>query len=628
MVELPPITLRLRGRKVVGRVAFSLLLLAAISVGALAGLLFVYSSDLPQIHALEDFRPDIVTELYADDGQIVGSFALQRRILLTYEQIPPVLKDAILTTEDQHFDEHWGVDFTRVAGAAYRNILAHRVTEGASTLTMQLAGTLFLDRSDRSMRRKIQETLLAIQIERHYSKQQIFTMYCNQIYLSHGNYGFEAASEYYFGKPVGKLTLPEAALLAGIIPGPRFSPVLHAQRARARRNLVLSLMASERKISSAEAEAASETPMTLHLTTPRNSFAPYFVEEIRQYLERTYGTAAVHEQGLRVYTTLNVGMQRSADQAVLDGLHEYDRRHGWRGNLRNIVKEGVAKLDSYDSDDWHGTIDKGSYVTGLVRAVDASTATVKIGPYAAMVSAPAISWTGHKSPGDILKAGDLALFKILDITGTTAKVELEQALTVQGALLAIDNPSGEIKAMVGGSSFEESKFDRATQALRQTGSSFKVYVYAAAIQKGFSPFDTIVDAPVTFRSGGQDYSPKNYDEKFEGRITLRRALADSRNVPAVRLLDQVGVQNVVATARRFGITSPLPPYLPLALGAADLTLMEHVSAFTVFPDDGIHIEPHMIRRVTTYDGALLEEPRPKVNDVIPPEVARTMVAML
>jgi penicillin-binding protein 1A len=194
--------------------------------------------------------------------------------------------------------------------------------------------------------------------------------------------------------------------------------------------------------------------------------------------------------------------------------------------------------------------------------------------------------------------------------------------------LAIDNPSGEIKAMVGGSSFEDSKFDRATQALRQTGSSFKVYVYAAAIQKGFSPFDTIVDAPVTFRSGGQDYSPKNYDEKFEGRITLRRALADSRNVPAVRLMDQVGVQKVIETARRFGITSPLPPYLPLALGAADLTLMEHVSAFTVFPDDGIHIEPHMIRRVTTYDGALLEEAKPQVTDVIPPDVARTMVSML
>src|SRR5260370_17080405 len=213
MVDLPPITLRLRGRKVVGRVAFALLLLGSIAVGALAGLIFVYSSDLPQIRALEDFGASVVTELYADDGQIIGSFALQRRILLTYEQIPQVLKDAILTTEDQHFEEHWGVDFTRVAGAAWRNLLAHRVAEGASTLTMQLAGTLFLDRSDRTMRRKIHETLLALQIERHYTKQQIFTMYCNQIYLSHDNYGFQAASEYSFGKPLTNLTLPHPPLL-------------------------------------------------------------------------------------------------------------------------------------------------------------------------------------------------------------------------------------------------------------------------------------------------------------------------------------------------------------------------------------------------------------------------------
>ncbi|MBZ5641598.1 MAG: transglycosylase domain-containing protein, partial [Acidobacteriia bacterium] len=228
MVDLPPITLQLRGRKVVGRLAFSLLLIGAIALGTATGLIFVYSSDLPQVRALEDFRPEIVTELYADDGQVVGNFALQRRVLLTYEQIPQVLKDAILTTEDQHFEQHWGVDFTRVAGAAWRNILARRVVEGASTITMQLAGTLFLDRSDRHMGRKIQEALLAIQIERHYSKQQILTMYCNQIYLSHGNYGFEAASEYYFGKPVGKLTLDEAALLAGMIRGPSYSPILHA----------------------------------------------------------------------------------------------------------------------------------------------------------------------------------------------------------------------------------------------------------------------------------------------------------------------------------------------------------------------------------------------------------------
>jgi len=628
MVELPPITLRLRGRKVVGRVAFAMLLLASIAIGALAGLLFVYSSDLPQIRALEDFRPDIVTELYADDGQIIGSFALQRRILLTYEQIPPVLKNAILTTEDQHFEEHWGVDFTRVAGAAWRNFLAHRVAEGASTLTMQLAGTLFLDRSDRTMRRKIQETLLALQIERHYTKQQILTMYCNQIYLSHGNYGFEAASEYYFSKPVGKLTVPEAALLAGMIRGPSYSPILHAQRALARRNVVLDRMAHAGKITQVQAQQAIAAPLALHIEAPHNTLAPYFVEEIRKYLEGTYGTQTVHERGLRVYTTLNVEAQRAANQAVRDGLHAYDRRHGWRGRLENILRDHRDTLDSYEDDDWRWPINKGDYVTGLVTAVDDKAATIKVGPYRALLTQPDFSWTRHRSPKEILAPGDLAQVSIKDLNGSVAHVQLEQNVGPQAAIVAIDNPTGEIKAMVGGYSFDESKFNRATQAQRQVGSSFKIYVYSAAVEQGFTPFDTILDAPFTTISGGQPYSPHNYDEKFEGLITLRRALEGSRNVPAVKLAEKIGMNSVIDMARRFGITSALPPYLPITLGAADLNLLEHTSAFTVFPDDGIRIDPHMIRRVATYDGALLEQAHPAVHDVVEPDVARTMTAML
>src|SRR5229473_1996593 len=628
MVELPQITLRLRGRKVVGRVAFAMLLLGSIAIGALAGTLFVYSSDLPQIRALEDFQPDVVTELYADDGQVVGNFALQRRVLLSYEQYPQVLKDAILTTEDQHFEEHWGVDFTRVAGAAWKDLLAHRVVEGASTVTMQLAGTLFLDRSDRRMGRKIQEALLALQIERHYSKQQIFTMYCNQIYLSHGNYGFEAASEYYFGKPVGKLNVQEAALLAGLIRGPSYSPILHPQRALSRRNLVLELMAHSGKITDAQSRQAIAQPMGLHLQAPRNTLAPYFVEEIRKYLESTYGTEMVHQRGLRVYTTLNVSMQQAANRAVRDGLHAYDRRHGWRGKLDNILVDKTDTLDSYEDDDWRWPINKGDYVQGLVTAVDQKAAAIKLGSLHASLTPPDFAWTTRKSPTDVLKPGDLVEVSVKEINGTVAHVQLEQNVGPQAAIVAIDNPTGEIKAMVGGYSFDESKFNRSTQAQRQVGSSFKIYVYSAAIEMGFTPFDTILDAPFTTMSGGQPYSPHNYDEKFEGVITLRRALDGSRNVPAVKLAEKVGMNSVIEMARRFGITSPLPPYLPITLGAADLNLLEHTSAFTVFPDDGIRIDPHMIRRVTTYDGALLEQAHPAVHDVIAPDVARTMTAML
>ncbi len=621
-------TVKIAGGKLFGRLAFSFLVICAIAFGAAVGLLFVYTSDLPEVHALEDYHPDVVTELYADDGQPIGNFAIQRRILLTYGQIPKVLKDAILTTEDQHFEEHWGVDFPRVLQAAWHDMAHHRIAEGASTLTMQLAGGLFLNRSDRSFHRKIEETMLALQIERHYTKEQIFTMYCNQIYLGSGTYGFEAASEFYFGVPVGKVTLSQAATLAAIIRGPIYSPTAHPERALARRNLVLDLMLRDGKITKEQFASARKEGLGLHISGSRNDLAPYFVEDIRQYLEHTYGTAAVHEQGLRVYTTLNVQAQKAADKALRDGLHSYDRRHGWRGELPNILSDHLGTIDSYQNEDWRGAIEKGDYVTGLVTSVAPTYAMVKIGALRAMLTPADFAWTGHKVPSELVKPGDLVQVSIKEIKGTTAEVQLEQDPAAQAALVAIDNASGEIKAMVGGYDFGDSKFNRATQAMRQTGSSFKVYVYAEALEQGMTPFDTVVDAPVSFRSGGQIYAPHNYDEKFEGRITLRRALADSRNVPAVRLLDKVGIEHVIDLARKFGIKSPLPPYLPLALGAADLTLMEHTSAFTVFPDDGIHIEPHYIRKVTSYDGSVLEEPRPEVTDVIPPDVARTMVAML
>src|SRR5690348_10410526 len=628
MLSLPPITLRLRGWKLIDRVALAFLLLCSIALGAACGLLFVYASDLPEIRALETYRPTVVTEVYADDGQLVGSFALQRRILMTYEQCPKVLYNAVTAIEDQHFEEHWGIDFPRVAGAAWRKLLKGGRAQGASTITMQLAGNLFLDRSEISLRRKMQEILLALQIERRYTKPQIFTMYANQVYLAHGNYGFAAAAQFYFGKNVSDLKLQEAALLAGMIRGPIYSPLADPARALSRRNLVLHRMEEEGKITPAEEDAAKKTPLGLHLQYPRNDLAPYFFEDIRKYLEATYGTEAVHERGLRVYTTLNIKMQQAANQALRDGLHAYDRRHGWRGDCPNIIRDNLGKLDTYEDEDWRHAIEKGSYVTGLVLAVDDRYATIKIGSYRAILSPPDFAWTGRKKPTELLKAGDLAQFSIQELHEATARVQLEQQPGPQAALLAIDNSMGEIKAMVGGYSFEDSKFNRATQAYRQVGSSFKVYLYANALEKGASPFDTISDTPFTAISGGQPYSPHNYDEKFEGTITLRRALADSRNVPAVKLAEKVGINSVVDMARRFGITTPLPPYLPLVLGAADMKLEEHVSAFTVFPDDGIRIDPHMIRRVTSYDGALLEEAHPEVHDVISPDVARTMTAML
>ncbi len=631
MLRIPPVAFNFRGRRreiPPGRFFFAFLVLAAMAVGAAVGLLFVYASELPEVRALENYRPNVVTELYADDGQLIGSFALQRRVLLTFDQIPASLRDALLVTEDQHFFDHIGLDLPRVAQAAWRNISQMRKAEGASTITMQLAGGLFLDRTDPSYRRKIQEALLAMQIERYYTKQQIFAMYANQIYLAHGMYGFEAAAQYYFSKSVGELELHEAALLVGLAKGPSYSPLLNPRGAQARRNLVLGRMATEKKITAEQARQASEMPLGLRIQAPRNDLAPYFVEEIRKHLERAYGAEAVHERGLRVYTTINAAIQRAANQAVRDGLHAYDRRHGWRGRLTNVLRQRGGKLEDFQSEDWRRPTEPGSSVTALVLEADSRGATLRIGTLRAVLTPADIAWTARRAPSELLKPGDLPLVRVNEIKGGIARVSLEQRPAAQAALVVIENASGEVKALVGGYDFEDSKFNRATQALRQVGSSFKPFVYTAAIEAGRSPFDTIVDAPYQTISGGQAYAPQNYDEKFEGRITLRRALAGSRNVPAVKLAEEIGIEHVVEVARRFGITSPLPPYLPLALGAAEITLLEHASAFSVFPGDGIRIEPHLIRRVTSYDGLTLEEARPMVHDVISPETARTMVAMM
>lgn len=627
MQIFPPIApVEVRGRRFFGYAVFALLLVIAMAVGALAGLIFVYASDLPQVRALEEYRPSVITEVYADDGSVIGSFALQRRVIVSYDRIPKVLREALLASEDRHFESHWGLDFPAILRAAIKDVIAMKKVEGASTITQQLSRVLFLS-PDKRFRRKIQETLLAIQIERHYTKQQILTMYCNQIYLGHGNYGFAAAAQFYFGKGLQDLTLPEAATLVARIPGPTYSPLIYPDRALQRRNLVIEGMYGAGMILRTDAERAKKTPLGLNVQYPRTQLAPYFVEEIRRYLESTYGTEAVHESGLRVYTTLNVAMQQAGKKAVRDNLLAYERRHGWRGFERNLLREGVT-VEQFVSNDWRRPIEKGDVIEGVVTAVSARAGSIKIGPYTAQVTPPDFAWTGRTSPLALFQVGDVGLFRVVELRDKTARVQVEQKPKVQGALVAIENSTGEIKAMVGGWSFEESKFNRATQALRQVGSSFKPYVYAAAIDQGASPFDTIVDAPISFTNPTGVWAPRNYDNKFEGTITLRRALAESRNVPAVKLASRVGIKTVIDYARRFGITSRLEPYLPLALGAAEITLLEHTSAFTVFPNDGAHVYPYYIQRVTDYDGTLREQHFPEISDALPPATTRTMVAML
>ncbi len=631
----PPPPPRLASRRIFGQFVFLILVLLSAGIGALGGLVFVYSSDLPQVRELEDYRPDVMTDLYADDGTLLASFALEHRVLVTYNDIPPDLRNAVISIEDRHFESHWGIDVLRIVRAAVTDLMEWRRAQGASTLTQQLSRKLFLT-PEKSFRRKIQEALMAIQIERHFTKQQIFAMYANQMDLGHGNFGFEAAAEFYFGKHLKELTLPEAALLAGI---PRsatmYSPILHPDAAKRRRNTVLYAMYDNHKISRDQYERAIKAPLGLNVQRWSNTAAPYFVEEVREELEKKYGPEAVQEQGLRVYTTLNVKMQKIAEEALRQGLRDDDKRRGWRGPEKNILKTPVllkdgepATLETYKDPDWKKPFEAGDLVHGVVMQVKTDHAVVRFGNVTARVMPPDFAWTKATEAPQIFMAGDVDLFRVQEIKGQTLHVTLDQEPNVQGALLAIDNPTGEIKAMVGGYDWNDSKFNRAVQAQRQVGSSFKVYVYTEAILDGVLPFDHVLDAPVSYHTSSGWWSPHDYDDKFEGDITVLHALAESRNVPAVRTIAKVGVDKVIKLCRKFGITSRLVPNLPLALGASDLTLLEHTSAFTTFPNDGVHLAPRIITRVTNYDGRVIDDFPPEVVDVVPAGVSRLMVSML
>lgn len=620
------------GKKLVGRVVFGLLVLASATIGALAGLFIVYSTDLPQIGELERFRPNAITELYDDQGQVIGSFALQRRVIASYEDFPKVLRDAVISIEDKDFEKHWGIDLQRVLGAAYRDITTHSRAQGASTLTMQLSRNLFLS-AERNFSRKFQEIVLAIQIERRFTKPQIFTLYANQIYLGHGVYGFAAGSQYYFGKPVKDLTLEEAAVLASLPKSPtQYSPITNPQNTLRRRALVINAMLEDGKITAEQANRAKDLPLRLNVQSATHSIAPYFVEEIRRYLEKKYGSEEVHQNGLRVYTTLNMDWQRAANKAALDGLAAYERRHGWKGKLKNVLES--EPLASYEHRDWSDFLEVGGYVHALVTDVSATSATVKFGHNSALLSPQEIAWTGKRSPKDILHVGDIVYVKIVFLPAGQAdaggaRVTLEQDSGTQVAMMAVDNASGDIKAMIGGRDFRESQFNRATQALRQVGSSFKPFVYTAAIDTDtISVDDYILDTPTTFMTASGPYSPSNYDSKFWGNLPLRVAFANSRNIPALKVAEKVTIKTVIEYAHKFGITSNIPPYLPVALGSAEVTLFEQTAAFTTFPNDGVRVMPRYIRKVTDYDGHVREENFTEVKDVVNSKTARTMVSLL
>ncbi|MGH9825746.1 MAG: penicillin-binding protein 1A, partial [Blastocatellia bacterium] len=579
--------------------------------------------------------PNLVTRVLAQDGKtVIGEFSVERRIPVNYDQIPVQLRQAIWAIEDDRFFQHIGIDPIRVIGAAYKNVLLGRRAEGASTLTQQLARALFLS-PEKTYTRKVKEALLALQIERYYTKEQIMEMYCNQIFLGGGSYGFEAGSQYYFSKDLKDLNLQECALLAGLPKAPsEYSPTRDMKAALDRRNLVLLRMEQEGYITDDQYNKARQSKIVLDInqqSNNNNSIYGYFVEEVRQEAEDTFGTSQTQTGGMNIYTTLDPKAQIEGIRAIRHGLHAYDERHGkhWQGKLLNVLDRKLTNdLAHFSHPDWTGDYRTGDYLFGLVMNVNAIGADIRFGDYHASINDSNTKWAGGP-PNKLLKRGDLAVFKVLKIDDQkkTMEVNLDQEPAVNGSLICLDSKTGEIKAMVGGYDFFTQKFNNATQAERQCGSAFKPFIYTAAVEAGFTP-DSVVDAspfidPVT------GWQPHNFEGNFGGgMMSLRAALQHSVNVVAVRLLSIVGVDKGADVVKRFGLPNPMKRVLPSALGATEEPLVDMTSAYSAFSNEGVRVKPHLIKSVTDADGNAVGQWKSESYKVMSGYVAGQMQDMM
>src|ERR1043166_317456 len=634
-------------RHLLARLWLPTVLLLALAAGGLTGIVAAYelnySRAADEVAALATYRPSVVTRVYADDGEtVIGEFALEKRIPLKFEEIPPVMKNAILAVEDARFYDHVGIDPIRIIGATWKNLTSDKV-EGGSTLTQLLAINLFLSK-EQTVKRKVNEWALALQIERYYTKNQIMELYANNIFLGANAYGVEAGAETYFGKQAKDLTIGEAALLAGVPKAPsEYSPTANPVKAKERRDLVLDLMAKNNFATQAEVDAAKAKPIQLadtayYQSQPKSSAFDYPVENVRQELEDKY-TTRVAQGGLSVYTTINVEAQKRAYEVLRAGLRNYDKTHaGWRSSYRMIPTAAnngqgpptAQEMNNYKDPDWYGNdYHEGRYLSGLITKVDhaKNEATIRFGNYTATAGPADMGWS-KRSPKDELPVGYLSEFAIkeVDEKSRRLKVELSQVPGVAGAMMTLNAKTGEIVTMIGGYDFySASKFNNATQAYRQTGSCFKPFIYTAAVEWGMTPDTTVSGAPIKIGS----WEPHNYDGSLgNGDLPLKMALAKSMNVPAVHLLQTVGIQTGAQMVRRFGIKVPMAPYLPSALGATEVPLDQMVSAYSAFPNKGIRVEPHLVRRVLDRDGAVLEEWEKTTYKVVNSYVALTMVTMM
>jgi penicillin-binding protein 1A len=631
------------------RWVFGLIAVIAVCTSlAILGVYFYLSKDLPRIATLADYRPPIITTVYSDDNRKIAEFFKERRIVISLDEMPLMLKQAFVAAEDSRFYKHQGIDFFSIIRAFFKNIEAGTIVQGGSTITQQVTKSFFLT-PEKSYTRKIKEAILAYRIDRAFKKEEILFLYLNQIYLGHGAYGVQAAAENYFGKSVLELNLAECAILAGLPQAPsRYSPFRYPERAQERQIYVLNRMVAEGYISNIQATEAINT--RLEIKDRRNWYieeVPFYTEHVRQYIESKYGADVLYAGGLQVYTAVDIEMQKIAREEIGKGILALDKRQGYRGPIRRLPAE---EIEAYSKESQlkmeESVLQEGQTLEGVAIAVDddQNSVTVRMGKAIGIIQVDDMRWarkpdpevafyeTRVKHPSEAVKVGDVILVRIKKkkMAPESWELALEQIPHVQSALLSLEAETGHVKVMVGGSDFKRSQFNRAYQSKRQPGSAFKPLIYAAAIDKGYTPATVLIDSPIVFQDMERDlkWKPQNYEEKFHGPTLLRNALAHSRNVITIKILKDIGIDYAIEYARKLGITSQLNRDLSIALGSSGVSLLELVKAYSVFDNAGYLIEPVFVLKIIDRDGNVLEEAAPARQKVIEKSTAYIITSLL
>ena len=633
----------------IGRILIMLVIILT-TIGGLTvtGYYYYLQENLPKITSLKDYLPPVITMVYSDDGRKIAEFYKERRVIVPLSKTPQILIDAFVSAEDARFFKHEGIDFFSVVRAMFKNIEAGTIVQGGSTITQQVTKSFFLT-PERSYVRKIKEAILSYRIDKKFTKDEILFLYLNQIYLGHGAYGIEAAAENYFGKSVKELNLAECSILAGLPQAPsKYSPFRFPERARKRQIYVLNRMLAEGYITNIQATEAINTK--LDIKPKKNWFieeAPWYTEHVRRYVEKKYGTEMLYKEGLKIYTAVNIEMQRIAREEVDKGLRALDKRMGYRGPLRQLPLEkieGFAK--ELKAAQEKSSLEVGNITRAIVIAVDNTNnlVTIRLGNGLGRIQIEDMLWARKpdqdvdyraariKYPGEALQVGDVIHVRLKGKTEEENMWEcaLEQIPVVQSALLCIEGKTGYVEAMIGGRSFRKSQFNRAIQSRRQPGSAFKPIIYSAALDKNYTAATEILDTPIIFKDTERDFTwkPKNYEEKFFGPTLFRYALEKSHNVVTIKIMKAIGVDYVIDYAGRLGIKSKLSKDLSIALGSSGVSLLEIVNAYSVFTNLGNRVEPIFITKIVDRDGIILEESLPKRERVIEKSTAYIMTNLL